>query len=81
MGLGGGDIKLFGILGIFLGPTGVMFTIFLSCLVGAIIGLILIGMKRLTKDRPMAFGPAILIVAAFQIFFSEYALILQSWFF
>jgi leader peptidase (prepilin peptidase)/N-methyltransferase len=81
VGLGGGDIKLFGILGIFLGPTGVMFTIFLSCMVGAIIGLILIGMKRLTKDRPMAFGPAILIVAAFQIFFSEYAAILQSWFF
>ncbi len=81
VGLGGGDIKLFGILGIFLGPTGVIFTIFMSCMLGAIIGLILIGLNKMTKDKPMAFGPSILLVAAFQIFFPEYARILQSWFF
>jgi prepilin signal peptidase PulO-like enzyme (type II secretory pathway) len=79
IGLGGGDIKLFGILGLFLGPTGVIFTIFLSCMIGAIIGLILIGLSKMTKDKPMAFGPSILLVAAFQIFFPEYARLLQSW--
>ncbi len=81
VGLGGGDIKLFGILGIFLGPTGVMFTIFLSCMVGAIVGGILIASSKMTKDKPMAFGPSILLVAAFQIFFPQYASIVQSWFF
>jgi prepilin signal peptidase PulO-like enzyme (type II secretory pathway) len=81
VGLGGGDIKLFGILGVFLGPIGIMFTIFLSCMIGAVFGLTLIALDKMTKDKPMAFGPSILIVAAFQIFFPEYARIVQSWFF
>lgn len=80
IGLGGGDIKLYGILGIFLGPTGVIFTIFLSCLVGAVVGLVLISLNKMTKDKPMAFGPSILLVAAFQIFLPKYASIVQSWF-
>ena len=81
IGLGGGDIKLFGILGIYLGPTGVMFTIFLSCFVGAVVGLVLIGTKKITRDKPMPFGPAIILVAAFQIFFPQLAHRLQSLFF
>ena len=31
-GLGGGDIKLFGVLGVFLGPIGVLQNLFLSCI-------------------------------------------------
>lgn len=81
VGLGGGDIKLFGILGLYLGPIGIMFTIFLSCFIGAIIGLTLIGLNKITKDKPMAFGPSILIVAAFQIFFPDLARTVQGWFF
>lgn len=81
VGLGGGDIKLYGILGLYFGPTGIMFTIFMSCLVGAIVGLLLISLNKMTKDKPMAFGPSILLVAAFQIFFPHYAAIFQSWFF
>jgi hypothetical protein len=34
----------------------------------------------MTKERPMAFGPAILIVAALQIFFPEFSIKLQSFF-
>jgi leader peptidase (prepilin peptidase)/N-methyltransferase len=78
VGLGGGDIKLFGILGIFLGPTGVLFTIFFSCFVGAVVGLFLIYFNKISKDKPMAFGPAILLVAAFQIFMPRYAIFFQS---
>ena len=81
VGLGGGDIKLFGILGLLLGPTGIFFTIFLSCFVGAIIGLIMIASKKMSKENPMPFGPSILLVASFQIFFPEIANILQTWFF
>lgn len=81
VGLGGGDIKLFGILGLLLGPMSIFFTIFLSCFVGAIIGLALIVFKKMNKDHPMPFGPSILLVAAFQIFFPQLAHELQSWFF
>jgi prepilin signal peptidase PulO-like enzyme (type II secretory pathway) len=81
VGLGGGDIKLFGILGLMLGPPGIFFTIFLSCLVGSVIGVILIATKKISKTKPLPFGPSILLVASFQIFFPHYASILQSWFF
>jgi prepilin signal peptidase PulO-like enzyme (type II secretory pathway) len=81
VGLGGGDIKLFGILGLLLGPMGIFFTIFLSCFVGAVIGLLMILLKKMTKENPMPFGPAILLVAAFQIFFPELAYQVQSWLF
>lgn len=81
IGLGGGDIKLYGILGLLLGPAGIVFTIFLSCFVGALIGLTLIAAKKATKDKPLPFGPSILIVAAFQIYFPEYANQLQQWLF
>ncbi len=78
IGLGGGDIKLYGILGLLLGPMGIVFNIFLSCFVGAVVGLILIALKKATKDKPLPFGPSILVVAAFQIFFPELAQRLQS---
>lgn len=78
VGLGGGDIKLFGILGIYLGPLGIFFNIFMSCFLGALVGILLIVLKKSSKDRPIAFGPFILIVAAFQIFFHDYALKAQA---
>ncbi len=81
IGMGGGDIKLFGIIGLYLGPTGVFFTIFLSCLVGAVLGSILILVKALDKNRPIAFGPFIILVASFQIFFPELSHRVQAWFF
>lgn len=81
VGLGGGDIKLFGILGLYLGPVGIVFNIFLSSLFGALVGSLLIAFKKLTKDKPMAFGPAIILVAVFQIYFPRWAKIVQAWFF
>jgi leader peptidase (prepilin peptidase)/N-methyltransferase len=69
IGLGGGDIKLFGVLGIYLGPMGIIHNIFLSCLLGSLVGLILILTKRLDRKNPIPFGPFIIIIASFQIFF------------
>lgn len=81
VGLGGGDIKLYGILGLLFGPMGIVFTIFLSCFVGALVGLGLIAAGKSTREKPMAFGPAIILVAAFQIYFPSYANYLQTWLF
>lgn len=68
VGLGGGDIKLYAVLGIYLGPIAVMQNIFMSCFLGAIIGIIMIATKRIKKENPIPFGPFIIIVGAFQIF-------------
>jgi leader peptidase (prepilin peptidase)/N-methyltransferase len=70
VGLGGGDIKLFGILGIYLGPEQILKNIFLSCFVGAIVGALLIWKSVIKKNEPLAFGPFIIIIATIQIFFS-----------
>lgn len=69
VGLGGGDIKLFGILGLILGPIGVLNNIFMSCMIGSIIGISLIMLKKLDKEKPFAFGPFIIIAASLQIYF------------
>jgi prepilin signal peptidase PulO-like enzyme (type II secretory pathway) len=79
VGLGGGDIKLFGILGLLFGPLGIFFTIFLSCFIGAIVGLFMIAANKMSKETPVPFGPSILLVASFQIFFPKMAFLLQSW--
>lgn len=79
VGMGGGDIKLFGALGLFLGPMGVMLTIFLSCFVGAITTLVLILTKIVNKDEPVPFGPFIIIVASVQIFFPTLFKELTQW--
>lgn len=68
VGLGGGDIKLYAVLGIYLGPIGVMQNIFMSCLLGALVGLILMATKTIKKENPIPFGPFILTVSGFQIF-------------
>ncbi len=69
IGLGGGDIKLYGILGVFLGPFEILNNIFLSCFLGAIVGMVLIAAKKMDRETPFAFGPFIIVVAVFQIYF------------
>ena len=72
IGMGGGDIKLYGALGLYLGPREIVMTIFLSCLLGATIGLLLILCKMANRQTPIAFGPYIILAAVFQIFFPHY---------
>ena len=68
IGLGGGDIKLYGILGLLLGAEGVLHNLSVSCMLGAIGGLLLLKVRGLGKDTPFAFGPYIIITASVQIF-------------
>lgn len=72
VGLGGGDIKLFAALGIYLGPMGIFLNLSLSCFLGAIIMLLLIAFKITKRDEMIPFGPFIVAVASFQIFMPEY---------
>ncbi len=80
-GLGGGDIKLYGVLGVFLGPIGVMHNIFLSCFLGSLLGGSLILLKVIDRRTRIPFGPFIVIVGGLQIFFpSEFSQIMNSLF-
>jgi prepilin signal peptidase PulO-like enzyme (type II secretory pathway) len=79
VGLGGGDIKLYAVLGLYLGPIAVMQNIFLSCFLGAFVGIILMIFKVIKKENPIPFGPFILIVASLQIFNSHWFNALMSY--
>ena len=70
-GFGGGDIKLYGALGLYLGAQGVAINMFLSCLLGSLVALFLILAKRMDKKTPIPFGPFIILVASGQIFFPQ----------
>lgn len=67
IGLGGGDIKLFGILGMLFGVKGVVLNLFTSCLIGSLITIFLMIMGKVKRDQYIPFGPYILIVALFQL--------------
>ncbi|MBT3583323.1 MAG: prepilin peptidase [Halobacteriovoraceae bacterium] len=70
-GLGAGDIKLYGALGIYLGPVGILQNIFFSSFVGSILGFGFIIFNKMDKNKPLPFGPSILIVAFVQIFYPQ----------
>lgn len=68
IGLGGGDIKLYAVLGIYLGPIAVLQNIFMSCFLGAIVGIILMLTKVIKRENPIPFGPFIIAAGSLQIF-------------
>lgn len=72
IGLGMGDIKLYGALGVYLGPMGIVQNIFLSCFSGSFFIGILMLMGIVKRDTKIPFGPFIVFVAFFQFYYPEY---------
>jgi leader peptidase (prepilin peptidase)/N-methyltransferase len=57
-GMGLGDVKLLAAVGAFLGPAGVLETIFAACFLGLLLGLATVAVTR-SASMPFGFGPAI----------------------
>ncbi|HUL00343.1 MAG TPA: prepilin peptidase [Nitrospirota bacterium] len=55
--MGGGDVKLMGMVGSFLGWKGALLTIMLGAFIGSVAGLILIIIKKHKMERVIPFGP------------------------
>jgi leader peptidase (prepilin peptidase) / N-methyltransferase len=72
VGLGGGDVKLFGVMGLYLGLKGIIFNIFFSCFFGATITIALIVSKKIKRDQAIAFGPFIILTACLQMFLPDF---------
>ncbi|RFB17687.1 prepilin peptidase [Bacillus sp. HNG] len=70
-GMGGGDIKLYAVLGIALGWKLVLLSFFLATLIGTILGLIGIVIGKVKKGKPMPFGPSIVIGTLIAYFFGH----------
>lgn len=58
-GMGGGDIKLFALLGFVLGWKMVLLAFFFSTVYGTVFGLIGMALGKVRRKEPMPFGPAI----------------------
>lgn len=56
-GMGYGDFKLLALFGAWLGWQSLLGIILIASLLGAIIGIALIGTSKLARDNPMPFGP------------------------
>lgn len=67
-GMGAGDMKLFGVLGIVLGLKNVLLTFFLATIIGAVFGLGLLLFKKVKRNQSIPFGPFIVAAAIISYF-------------
>lgn len=67
-GMGGGDIKLFFLLGLALGWQGALLTLLISVFAGTFVGLALMLSGRVKRGEPIAFGPYIVVGAVIAYF-------------
>ena len=76
--MGGGDIKLMAVLGLVFGVKGILFITLFSFVIGAIISLILIGLKIKGRKDEIPFGPFISLSALIYMF---YGIEIINWYF
>jgi leader peptidase (prepilin peptidase)/N-methyltransferase len=70
-GMGGGDIKLMGMVGAFLGWKPALLTIMLGAIAGSVLGMTLIAIKLLRRDQYIPFGPFLALGAVVALFFAD----------
>ncbi|WP_223702932.1 prepilin peptidase [Sutcliffiella deserti] len=77
-GMGGGDIKLFAVLGFVLGWEQVILTFFLASLIGMLVAIVGMLFGKIKKGVPFPFGPSIAAAALISYFTGERIL---TWYF
>ena len=70
-GMGGGDIKLFAVIGLALGTKLVLISFFFSTFLGACFGIIGMLIGKVEKGKPMPFGPYIALGTVLAYFYGE----------
>ena len=70
-GMGHGDFKLLAAIGAWTGLSGILPTVLLSSLVGAVIGSIWLAMKGRDKATPIPFGPYLAIAGWITFFWGD----------
>ena len=71
-GIGFGDVKLAGAIGLFLGLKLTVLAILLSFFSGAVVGLLLIALGKKSMKDPIPFGPFLAFGAITSLFFGDF---------
>jgi len=69
--MGEGDLNLIAMVGAFLGWKAVIVTILVGCLVGSVLGLSLIALRRLGRHQHIPFGPFLSLGAVVALFWGD----------
>ncbi|MFC5541139.1 MAG: prepilin peptidase [Bacilli bacterium] len=77
-GMGGGDIKLFFLIGLVLGTVKTLLALFLASVIGVIVGIIVIKVRKQSRKVPVPFGPSIAVAAIIVYFYGD-AMIRWYW--
>lgn len=76
-GIGLGDVKFLAMIGIFLGPWGVLDTLLVACVLGLVLGLFWAAVKK-QWSGPFGFGPALAAAALITLFWPLHAVWILS---
>lgn len=70
-GMGGGDIKLFFLIGLVLGCMQTLLTLFLAAVIGSIVGIVILKKSGQGRKTPVPFGPSIALAAVITYFWGD----------
>lgn len=70
-GMGGGDIKLFFLIGLVLGTIDTLLTLFLAAVIGMIVGITVLSKNKQGRKTPIPFGPSIALAAVIVYFYGD----------
>jgi len=70
-GMGYGDFKLLAAIGAWLGWKALPLVILLSSVVGAVVGIVLIVLRRQGRDVPIPFGPYLVVAGLIAMFWGQ----------
>ena len=75
--MGGGDIKIMAGVGAFIGWDKVLFSIFVACVLGSIVGICMIILKKIGRKQEIPFGPYLAISSFIVLFLPSPATIIN----
>ncbi|MGQ0548858.1 MAG: prepilin peptidase [Armatimonadota bacterium] len=70
-GMGGGDVKLAALMGVFLGWPSIAVALFLAFLAGGVVGLLLLALRLRGRKDAIPFGPALAAGAVAALFWGD----------
>ncbi|MBK3493439.1 prepilin peptidase [Viridibacillus sp. YIM B01967] len=70
-GVGGGDVKLFFVIGLVLGILSTLLALFLASVIGLVAGVVMLNYRKQGRKTPIPFGPPIALASIIVYFYGD----------